>query len=163
LFKTNPGLELIPDRPDLFYLLGDLIWEDSAVTITVPAFFISDMASVPHWLDAVPFLDRTGLSRRPGLAHDALYSLGREKGKDWCDRMLQAFCLAEGMNAFQAACYYRGVQMFGQSSWDSDARAGTYGAISGGDFFTEDAYRAWVKSGATIYSGVITTTGGAAA
>lgn len=156
MFVTDPGLVpvIAPGQPgtvpDLWYLDGPLVWK-KGITITIPAFFISDDASIPKILDAIPFLDRQGRSRRPGLGHDGLYSLGREKGKEWCDRMLQAFCLAEGMTAFQAGCYYQGVHLFGASSWASDERAGVVG-ITSGDFFTDDAYKAWVAAGSTIYS-----------
>jgi hypothetical protein len=136
--------------PDLWYLDAALEWKSPDVHIIVPAGFVSDDASTPKFLDWVPFLDRQGLSRRPGLAHDAIYSLGREKGKAWADMMLEQFCLAEGMNRFQASVYYQGVHLFGGPSWISDERQGTPG-ITGGDFFTEEAYEAWVKSGATIY------------
>lgn len=156
MFLTDPGL--VPAEagdkivPDLWYLDGPLIWKDAEVTITVPVGFLSDDASTPKFLDAVPWLDRQGLSRRPGLAHDALYSLGRSRGKDWADKMLQAFCLAEGMNAFQAACYYQGVHLFGASSWAGDARLGTAGAITGGDFIEQKYYDAFLRAGGTIYS-----------
>jgi hypothetical protein len=65
--------------------------------------------------------------------------------------MLEAFCLAEGMNAFQAGCYYQGVHLFGASSWAADAVAGKVGPNSG-DFFNDAYYQAWLAAGATIYS-----------
>src|SRR5450631_596028 len=151
MFQTDPGLISIVTAPDLFYLDSPLIWRDSHVTITIPAGFISDDASIPKAMDWVPFLDRQGLSRLPGLAHDGIYSLGREKGKAWADMMLEQFCLAEGMNQFQAGCYYQGVDLFGQSSWDKDARVATFGAITSGDFYTGTYYRAWLAAGSTIY------------
>lgn len=151
MFITNPGLVPINSAPDLWSLDGDLVWRDATVTITVPAGFVTDDASIPKFLDWVPFLDRQGLSRRPGLAHDAIYSIGRSKGKAWADMMLEQFCLAEGMSSFGAKCIYQGVNLCGGSSWAEDATAGKVGATSG-DFISDDYYQAFVKAGASIYS-----------
>ena len=152
MFLTDPGLVPIPQVPDLWYLDGPLVWVDAAVRIVIPAGFISDDASVPKFLDWVPFLDRQGLSRRPGLMHDGLYSLGRARGKDWCDQMLRVFCLDEGMNAFQAGCYYQGVRLFGESSWESDAGHGIYpGNVIEGDFISFAAAQDYRAAGGTVY------------
>src|SRR5450755_3258623 len=104
MFRTDPGLISILASPDLSYLDSPLIWRDSDITITIPAGIITDDASILKVLDWIPFLDRQGLSRLPGRGHDGCYSLGRSKGKDWADMMLERFCLAEGMNQFQANC-----------------------------------------------------------
>jgi hypothetical protein len=151
-FGATPGMVPIPTEPDLWYLDGPLVWRCSrGPIITVPPGFISDDASIPKFLDWVPFLDRQGLSRRPGLAHDAIYSIGRSKGKAWADLMLEQFCIAEGMSAFGAGCIYQGVNLFGASSWAADAAVGKVGATSG-DFINDDYYQAWIKAGASIYS-----------
>ena len=150
LFGATPGIVPMA-TPDLWYLDGPLVWKDDTLTITVPGGFISDDASIPKFLDWIPFLDRQGLSRRPGLMHDAIYSIGRSKGKAWADMMLEQFCLAEGMSSFGAHCIYQGVNLFGASSWAEDETAGKVGATSG-DFFSDDYYQAFVKAGASIYS-----------
>lgn len=139
--------------PDLWYTSGDdLVWQDVEFgRITVPQGFITDDASVPKFLDWIPFLDRQGLSRRPGIAHDALYSLGRIKGKDWCDRFLKAACMAEGMKPWQARAYYQGVHLFGDRPWADDAWRGVYGATTSGDFVTPQAYAAFIAGGKSIF------------
>jgi hypothetical protein len=166
MFQTDPGLVPIPFAPDLWFLDQPLVWRgDDDLVITVPVGFISDDASTPKVLDWIPFLDRQGLSRRPGLAHDGLYSLGRTKGKAWADMMLEQFCLAEGMNQFQANCYYQGVHLFGDLSWTQDAREGDNKSVSAGDFVTAelwktlmpnwipiDPYRCWLATRANIYA-----------
>jgi hypothetical protein len=152
MFLTDPGLVPIPQVPDLWYLDGPLVWVDAAVRIVIPAGFISDDASVPKFLDWVPFLDRQGLSRRPGLMHDGLYSLGRGRGKDWCDLMLREACVAEGLTPFQAGCYYQGVHLFGGSSWSADAQHGIWpGSVVEGDFISQAAADAYNAVGATIF------------
>ncbi len=152
MFTTDPGLVPIPQMPDLWYLDGPLVWQGPDVKIVIPAGFITDDASVPKVLDWIPFLDRQGLSRRPGIAHDGMYALGRSKGKDWCDSKLREFCLAEGMNALQAGIYYKGVHLFGDSSWQDDADHGIYpGNIVEGDFISFDAANAYRQAGGVIY------------
>ena len=145
MFTTNVGLIPIPDHPDIWYLDASLTWVDAEVRITIPAGYITDDASVPKFLDWVPFLDRQGLSRRPGILHDGIYGLGRERGKDFADGILRAACLSEGMSAFQAACYYQGVHLFGTSSWAGDNR------VTSVDFVANIFYRTWLANGATIY------------
>jgi hypothetical protein len=152
VFLSNPGLVPMVDRPDLWYLDGDLVWSDSAIRITIPAGFISDDASVPKWLDWIPFLDRQGLSRRPGLAHDGLYSLGRARGKDFADNMLREFCLAEGMTEWQAEIYFLAVHWFGDSSYAEDAHHGVVNPAEEGDFIALAMYQRFVAGGSSIFS-----------
>lgn len=162
MFKSDPGLIPIPQKPDLWFLDKPLVWEQAGLTITIPVGFISDDASIPKFLDWIPFLDRQGLSRRPGLLHDGIYSIGRHIGKDGADRILRAACLVEGMLPWQAWCIYQGVHLGGQSSWDSDAREGNTNAVDTGDFVTAalfeeltgskgDPYQTWLDSGVSIY------------
>lgn len=152
MFLTDPGMVPIVDKPDLIWLGGPLVWQDPVRSIIrIPAGFISDDASIPRFLDFIPFLDRQGLSRRPGLLHDGAYALGRSKGKDWCDELLRDACIAEGMTPHEAWLYYQGVHLFGQPSYDADAKEGVFGAIESGDFFTEEAFQAWRTAGASIF------------
>ena len=88
--------------------------------ITVPKGFITDMASIPHLIDWLPNLDRTGLSRRPAALHDWLYGGDRSRGKDVADKTLRAALLAEGMSPVGAYEYWLAVSKFGRSSWDGD-------------------------------------------
>jgi hypothetical protein len=152
MFTTDPGIVPLPRQPDLFYLDAPLIWIDSTIKITAPPGFISDDASVPKFLDWIPFLDRQGLSRRPGLLHDALYALGRSRGKDYADNMLREFCLAEGMTPWQAEIYYLAVNLFGDSSYAEDAEHGTVNPAEEGDFVASIFYHQWIANGATLFS-----------
>lgn len=58
---------------------------------------------------------------RGSLVHDALYQLMREgcipiTCKDSADRILQSFCLADGMSQLRAWYVYQGVHLFGYGS-----------------------------------------------
>jgi hypothetical protein len=121
------------------------------LTITAPAGFITDDASIPKALDWVTPLDRQGASRRPGLMHDALYSLGRIKGKEWCDNFLQRACLSEGMSPWGAWSIYQGVHLFGASSWAADA-AEEYKITSQGSFITVEFFNAFLSCGGSLFS-----------
>jgi hypothetical protein len=162
MFKSDPGLVPIPNRPDFWILDRPLVWTQAGLVITIPLGFITDDASIPKFLDWVGFLDRQGLSRRPGLLHDGLYAIGRLRGKDWADSVLREACRSEGMNAFQSTCIYQGVHLFGNSSWNADARY-TGADANPGDFVDADTfkmltgtagdpYRAWIDAGASVFS-----------
>ena len=146
-------LEIQALTPDLWALTAPLVWEDDTGRLEIPKGFITDLASIPHVIDWVPFLDRTGLSRRAGALHDGLYALGRERGKDWCDTMLKLALEAEGMKPWQAKAYWSAVHYFGSPSWTSDAREGVFGglAIVSGDFSNASDYAAWIQGGRTIF------------
>ena len=152
MFLTNVGLVPIPDRPDLWWLDGPLSYKTkSGIIVTAPRGLISDDASIPKLCDWIPELDRQGLSRRPGLIHDAVYSMGREKGKNFADELLREMCIAEGMDEFWAGVIYEAVRDFGQKAWDSDASAETQIGQEG-SFIDRASYDAFLKGGAKIYS-----------
>lgn len=120
MFKSDLNLIAVAGRPDIWYLGAPLIWDDGKNVITVPVGFLTDLASIPHVVDSLPDLDRTGLSRRPGALHDWLYGGERGRGKAFADGILLAALQAEGMNPVGALTIYEAVHVFGESSWDSD-------------------------------------------
>lgn len=157
MFKTDPGLVPLlyangETVPDLWYLDRPLVWTEpqSGVTMIVPTGFITDDASIPKFLDWIPFADRQGASRRPGIMHDALYSLCRERGKDWADQWLRRACLSEGMPQFGAWLIKTAVHVFGNGAWNGDADKAA-DINREGSFVTEAAYDDWVDHGKTIF------------
>lgn len=150
MFRTDPPLVPIVDKPDLWWLEQPLVWSDDARTITIPAGFITDDASIPKVFDWIPALDRQGLSRRPGLLHDGLYSLGREYGKDFADHMLFVSCCAEGVSPGWASAIWWGVHLGGQSGWDQDAVAAIQISRQG-SFIDKEHFLAWMATGGTIF------------
>jgi hypothetical protein len=151
-FLTDVGLVPLVRRPDLWWLDGPLVYQRAdGIKITAPKGFITDDASIPKFLDWIPALDRQGLSRRPGLIHDALYAMGRTKGKDFCDQTLREMCEVEGISPFWSGAIYQGVHWGGGSSWSSDATEAKH-IDRQGSFITLADYRNWVVAGASVFS-----------
>lgn len=151
MFVSNLVLIEVNGAPDLWWFGAPLIWEEPGLRITVPVGFITDLASIPHVLDWVPFLDRTGNSRRPAALHDALYALGRSHGKDFADTMLRQALLSEGLSGVQAGCYYHAVKWFGSHSYERDSEPRT-DMLTSGDFISLATYTMWKMGGATLFS-----------
>lgn len=122
MFRSELELYAIEGRPDLWRFAAPLIWDTGSGLITVPQGFITDLASIPHIIDWLPNLDRTGLSRRPAALHDWLYGGDRTRGKPYADSTLRAALKAEGMSPLGAFEYWAAVHWFGRSSWDGDDR-----------------------------------------
>lgn len=129
-------------RPERWIIAAPLIWSDPLYgRISLPVGFRTDMASTPF------HIDDDGASRRPACVHDALYKLGRERGKDWADSFLRYSIITEGGGHFRAEVYYLGVHWFGRRSWASDGLPPT-----AGDFGTPGAWAAWRLSGGLFRS-----------
>jgi len=147
VFRSELNLVAIPGRPDLWYFGAALIWDSplttwsAAETITVPKGFITDMASIPHVIDWLPNLDRTGLSRRPAALHDFLYGGDRSRGKDYADSTLRAALLLEGMSPWGAFEYWAAVSKCGRSSWDGDTAD-----LRQEHFYTPEDWQAYISN-----------------
>lgn len=149
MFLTRPGLVDIKYHPDLWYTDAPLDWGglDGKRVLRIPAGLITDLASVPAFLDWIPFLDRMGESRLPGVLHDGLYVLGKGYGKAWCDLMLATALRSEGLSNFESSIYYSAVHLFGRKFYDEDRREGKFGEIKSGNFISQKYYYDWLKQG----------------
>lgn len=123
MFLTRLQLTDRPE-PDLWTVAAPLVWECPAGHITVPAGFVTDLASIPRVLRNLPWLDPNGLSRRPAVLHDYLYGSnpGRVFGKQFADSLLASALVSEGASQTVAQTFYYAVHWFGASSWDDDGR-----------------------------------------
>jgi len=145
MFRTTLELQALP-QPDQWALVSDLVWEDAEFgRLVAPRFMITDLASIPMAVRNLPFLDPEGRSRNPAAMHDALYRLGRARGKGFADRFLRAALIAEGCTPATAAAFYWGVRLFGGSSWRGDGQR-----TPGSAFLTPEAFQKWRAAGATI-------------
>jgi hypothetical protein len=120
------------------------------ILIVAPMGYITDDASIPKILDWIPALDRQGRSRLPGVIHDALYTLGRAKGKAFADDTLREMCVAAGLSPFWAGVIYQGVHLGGAGAWNSDARVAAE-IHKEGSFISKADYAAWKIAGGTIF------------
>lgn len=140
MFITGLFLEAMSVE-DEWVIQSPLVWKDAKFgTLICPRGFLTDLASIPMVFRNIPFLDTSGLSRRPAAMHDWLYAW-RGIGKDAADDFLKQALIAEGASPAVAEVFYLGVHEFGQSSWDSDA-----GQLAHDDFVIPGSYDAWLAS-----------------
>lgn len=141
MFKSPLNLVANVARPDFWFLAAPLVWESPTLSITVPAGFRTDLASIPHFLEFIPALDINGRSRRPGVLHDWLYGGARWFGKTAADAMLREALLAEGMTPDGANAIYEGVHLFGEEAWAEDGTESLAGM-----FDAPANYLAWLAT-----------------
>ena len=77
--------------------------------------------------------------------HDALYSIGRERGKDFADNFLRMAMVVEGCDPRTSDAFYAAVHWFGAHSWADDAQG------QANAFDPAEAYAAWLKGGGSVY------------
>jgi hypothetical protein len=107
----------------------------------VPTGFITDLATIPHIVEAIPDLDINGRARRPGALHDWLYGGARWITKPVADATLRMACVAEGMDNAGATAIYEAVRLFAGSAWDDDGRKSMCA-----QFVTYQHYIDWLKT-----------------
>lgn len=150
-FSPPAGLVPLPARPDLWWLDRSMAYRRrDGILIIAPKGYITDDASIPKVLDWIPALDRQGLTRLPGAMHDALYTLGRTKGKAFADDTLREMCEVAGLSRFWAGVIYQGVHLGGAGAWNSDARVAAE-IHKEGSFISKADYTAWKIAGGTIF------------
>jgi hypothetical protein len=103
-------------RPEFWILRAPLIWAGEKETVTVPEGFVTDLASVPRMAQGMPGFEPTGLSRRPAVLHDWLYSSGELRRME-ADAVFYRALRREGAHEATARIYYRAVRVFGGSAW----------------------------------------------
>jgi hypothetical protein len=109
-------VEALPE-PGKWKTVAPLVWCDPTFgRLEVPVGFITDLASVPGIARAFPDFDPTGLSRRPGVMHDWLYTV-KPVTRDVADRFLREALIAEGEAQLVANAFYDAVHLFGESHW----------------------------------------------
>ncbi len=123
-FKTAP--QISPFYDSYWLLQNDLIFEavrksDGEIfKVTVPAGFVTDLASIPVPLNLI--YDKTGRYSSAGILHDYLYWIQA------CDRKPSDRLIKEGLKAIGTGYFTRntikyGVYWFGWVAWNSNAKA----------------------------------------
>lgn len=147
MFMSALVLREAPER-DMWILAEPLVWvaakrtswRDTAPGFTVPAGFMTDLASIPRVARNLPAFDPNGVSRKAAVGHDWKYWL-QSGTKDEADLFLREAMLAEGCTYLEADAFYAAVKWFGQSSWDDATKLGL-----ASHFETPAAYNAYVAT-----------------
>jgi len=118
-FKT-PLILQAGTQPDVWIVYEPLVWQDSHIgSIVVPKGFQTDLASIPRILRNVPSLDQNGLSRRPAVLHDYLYTQ-KNFSKEYSDVLFYDALRDEGASVLLAQALYDAVRLFGGQAWSKD-------------------------------------------
>lgn len=137
MFRTELEVKALDGKPDIWQVMAPLIWSDFRGVVTVPAGFITDLASIPDVLKGI--MDVNGRSRRAAVIHDWLYA-SQPCTRAVADDTLRSALIADGETPFRAGAYYWGVRIGGWAAWDAHKRNGLSSA-----FVTLNAYRAWLS------------------
>jgi hypothetical protein len=116
LFSSDGVPLRSPGGHQLYVLDTPLSYQSdiASATITVPAGFVTDMASVPR----IPFIYMLldGRADLAGVPHDYMYSTGAMSRK-MADKILYEACLVIGMSKFAAWAIYAGVRVGGSGRY----------------------------------------------
>lgn len=100
-------------------------WQNGR-TYAVPALFVTDFASVPKFLWAIPGLSPMGRHQWAAVVHDFLYwsheGTRKEADKAFLDGMRDA-----GVRLFVRWAMYAAVRVFGRFAWWSNERMRAHG------------------------------------
>lgn len=103
------------DGRQLYQLLSEFKYQSdiAGVVITVPAGFVTDLASIPQLL--LPLFGE--IAQEPSVPHDFAYST-RCMPRATADAMLREACLLTSVSGWRAALIWAGVRIGGASHWD---------------------------------------------
>ena len=127
LMCGDDGLPLCNrDGRQLFQLLADFTYQsDVAGLVTVPAGFVTDLASLPQAV-----LSLFGeIAQEPSIPHDFAYSTGTMT-RAHADSMLYEACILTGVPAWKAKLIYAGVRIGGASHWTPAAPTAGAAAVA---------------------------------
>ena len=100
----------------LVYVIGD-----TNDRITVPAGFVTDLASIPRQFWGPPlYLTPTGRYSRAAIVHDYLY-WSQKCTRDQADRLLVIAMKESAVTSFDEAVIYEGVHVGGDRAWKGNA------------------------------------------
>ena len=112
-----------PRGRSTYKLLAPLVYVSDALasTITVPAGFITDYASVPRL--PLVFLVTGDKAHEAAVIHDWLYTThaheGREVSRELADRVFREAVAVAEESATLAGLMYAGVRLGGAGAWDA--------------------------------------------
>lgn len=118
-----PSAASTPDAKTRFWMLDkNMVWDigNTEESITVPAGFVTDYASIPQalWSFGLSPFDQYS---RAAIIHDYLYWT-QVCTKPQSDRLLLIAMKESNVGKFDEFAVYNGVVLGGQSSWDTNAK-----------------------------------------
>lgn len=149
-FKTRVDVEVY--QANEWALTADVVWTSPRFgTVTAPRGFVTDFASTPQFMHALPWFDPSREGRAAAVIHDLLYCSHRHSWTDvsqdhvyshaqsrlWCDHVLLEALQDGGMSRGLAQAYFWGVRLGGSIPW---ARRGD--GLADDDFVPEDYWAA---------------------
>ena len=128
ILSPPPHPHVTPDTTNTnWILLEDMQYEigNSKITITVPAGFVTDFASIPKPLWSFG-LSPHGKYSRAAIIHDYLY-WSQVCTKQQADRIMVLAMKESHVDFIDEAAVFRAVDIFGEKSWDDNKTARTSG------------------------------------
>lgn len=102
----------LAEREDWVTILRGTFGQPMGYRITIPAGFVTDLASIPRLLRAV--IDVNGAHREEATLHDFLYSKAPLLPRLFCDQEFNhAMAEDESISTLQRVTMYRGVRLGG--------------------------------------------------
>lgn len=112
-------LEVREYDPGRWVLVKPLRWDDGERAITVPAGFVTDLASIPRCFRGV--LNQNGASRKAAVLHDYCYAAwlydertGRGMTRAEADALFRRALAACGVGTLARRIYWSGVRLGGR-------------------------------------------------
>jgi hypothetical protein len=116
VFLTTLDCREVDEFGGLWELLAPLAYDSEVVrgTVTVPAGFVTDFASIPR----LPFVYWTqgGKGNKAAVIHDWLYS-SQAVDRKTADQVLREALIASGYSKVTASAFYAAVRVGGGSHW----------------------------------------------
>lgn len=108
---------------DYYYLLDPLKWMPNQGqpfhAVTVPAGFVTDLASIPRAFWSV--LPKTGRYAYAAIVHDYLYWV-QDVTRSEADEILKTVMMDSDVHALTIQTIYHAVRLFGQSAWHENRK-----------------------------------------
>lgn len=107
-------LKVSADQPTKWRLVAPLVWMAKDRVLTVPAGFVTNLASIP--IGFRNLLNVNGRSRKPAVLHDWLYRTHIMSRKE-ADQLFREALKAEGLGPITRNLYYAGVRIGGHAPY----------------------------------------------
>lgn len=114
MFKSIPILRP-SDKSNEWILESDLIWDD----ITIPAGFITDLASIPRIAQSI--IPVNGKHRSAAILHDYLYVI-QDRSRGEADELFLNAMESSGVGWLQRRIMHAAVRVGGWMPWNHGAQ-----------------------------------------